>query len=147
MAESAERETFSNMNSGTLLLNCINIEGTLLQTKYANSETKDAAALFFFPERKLKRLAFLQTLGCRLRTFHRGQDDLTEKEIIMTALHLQYPQGGYMITKRTFDALKDIGYPVSEHDFVIVDDPAFLKILMLDAQNEFMMDFAGTTST
>jgi len=145
--ESVERETLSSANSRILFLNAINIEGTSLQSEYANSETKDAAYLYYFSERKLKRLAFLQELGCRPRPFDRGQDDLTKKEIMMTELHDEYPQGGYMITKRTFDALKDIGYPVSEHDFVIVDDPAFLKILMLDAQNEFMMDFAGTTST
>ena len=51
-----------------------------------------------------------------------------------------------MITKRTFGALKDLGYPVSDIDFVIVDDPAFLKVLMLDDENEFIMSFPGMTS-
>ena len=76
----------------------------------------------------------------------RPNSKINDHAHLRTNLHDEYPQGGYMITKRTFGALKDLGYPVSDIDFVIVDDPAFLKVLMLDDENEFIMSFPGMTS-
>ena len=102
----------------------------------------DPEWIYYIPDKRLSRLEFLVSLGCRVK--------IHSKSDALITLDDDFKRGGYLLLKSTFDRLVRAGYPLEPSDFVLINEeefPSITNAALLKHEHLFLTDHTGRTTT